>query len=45
MLINLEEQVFEHDIHFKFLAANNIAKYEALIARLRLVEALNAYPL
>lgn len=45
MLINLEEQVLKHDIHFKFLAANNVAKYEALIARLRLLEALNAYPL
>lgn len=43
LLISLNEQVFEYRVRFEFLAINNVSEYKAIMVRLCLAEALNAY--
>ena len=38
MLISLEGHNIHYVLHFRFLASNNEAKYEALIAGLKLIQ-------
>lgn len=45
MLTSLEWEDYAYEVRFEFLAINNVAEFEAFLAGLRLVEALNAYPL
>ena len=45
MLVNPKEKILEYEAHFKYPTINNVAGYEALLARLLLVGALNAYPI
>jgi len=45
VLVSPHEQVLEYDIHFKFSTINNLSEYIALLTRLGLVEALEAFPL
>lgn len=45
MLTSLEWEDYAYKVRFEFLAINNVAEFEAFLAGLGLVEALNAYPL
>ena len=45
MLVNPKEKILEYEAHFKYPTINNVAGHEALLARLLLVGALNAYPI
>lgn len=41
ILINQEGQMIEHAAHFAFLATNNVAKYEALLTRIRIIDTIS----
>jgi ribonuclease HI len=43
ILVNLKEKILEYEAHFKSPTINNITEHEALLARLLLVRALDAY--
>lgn len=43
LLTSLERQIYQYGLRFGFPATNNVAEYEALMAGLRLAEALKIY--